>query len=80
MPLRLEDISSLSEAVKDVLAYSADFGVSFGTNNTIFKFRWWPKDRAAWTSASGGVCGRTAIFLKFGKAEGLHLGSRQGQA
>lgn len=46
MPLRPEDISSLSEAVTDVSADRADFGVSFGTNGTIFKFWWWPKNRA----------------------------------
>lgn len=45
MPLRPEDISNLSEAVRDVSANRADFGVSFGASDTIFRFWWWPKNR-----------------------------------
>ena len=45
MPLRPEDISNLSVAVRDVSAGRADFGVSFGTSDTIFRFWWWPKNR-----------------------------------
>ncbi|MBY0520467.1 MAG: hypothetical protein K2P79_08590 [Sphingomonas sp.] len=45
MPLRPEDISNLSEAVKDVAANHADFGVGFGRSDIIFRFWWWPKKR-----------------------------------
>lgn len=46
MPLGAEDILNLSEAMRDVSADRADFGVSFGASSTIFKFWWWPKNRA----------------------------------
>ncbi|MCM8729673.1 hypothetical protein ACFO8O_01635 [Hephaestia sp. GCM10023244] len=45
MPLRPEDISNLSEAVKDVSSDHADFGVGFGRSGTIVNFWWWPKKR-----------------------------------
>jgi len=45
MPLRLEDITNFSDAVRDISVDHADFGVSFGSNDTIIKFWWWPKKR-----------------------------------
>ncbi|RYG95538.1 MAG: hypothetical protein EON58_13945 [Alphaproteobacteria bacterium] len=45
MPLRAEDISNLSEAVTDVSADHADFGMGFGKSDTIVRFWWWPKGR-----------------------------------
>jgi hypothetical protein len=45
MLLRPEDISNLSQAVKDVSADRADFGVGLGTSGTIVNFWWWPKKR-----------------------------------
>ncbi|MBY0583091.1 MAG: hypothetical protein K2P68_09280 [Sphingomonas sp.] len=45
MPLRPEDISHLLEAVKDISADHADFGVGFGKSDTIVRFWWWPKKR-----------------------------------
>lgn len=43
--LRPEDIASLSAAVRDVSANRADFGIGFGTSETIVRFWWWPKQR-----------------------------------
>lgn len=45
MPLRPVDISNLSEAVRDVSVDHADFGLSFGTSDTLVRFWWWPKKR-----------------------------------
>ena len=45
MPLRSEDITNFSDAVRDISVDHADFGVSFGNNDTIIKFWWWPKKR-----------------------------------
>lgn len=42
MPLRPEDIASLSDAVRDLANDHADFGVALGRNETIVKFWWWP--------------------------------------
>jgi hypothetical protein len=43
LPLRPEDIPSFSEAIRDLSADHADFGVGFGSGNTIVRFWWWPK-------------------------------------
>jgi hypothetical protein len=43
MPLRPDDIASLSEAVRDISADHADFGLGFGRSDTIITFWWWPK-------------------------------------
>ncbi len=45
MALSTEDLVSFSEAVRDVSAGQADFGVGFGRSDTIINFWWWPKER-----------------------------------
>ncbi|EQB31675.1 hypothetical protein M529_13685 [Sphingobium ummariense RL-3] len=45
MPLRSEDITNFLDAVREISVDHADFGVSFGNNDTIIKFWWWPKKR-----------------------------------
>jgi hypothetical protein len=45
MPLRSSDFSSLSEAIRDISADRADFGVGLGGSDAIVRFWWWPKGR-----------------------------------
>jgi hypothetical protein len=45
MPLQAEDITSLADAIRDLAADHADFGVGFGRSMFIINFWWWPKGR-----------------------------------
>ncbi|MBB3981313.1 hypothetical protein GGR44_000960 [Sphingobium fontiphilum] len=45
MPLRSEDIGQFADAVRDISGDHADFGVSFGSNDIIINFWWWPNKR-----------------------------------
>jgi hypothetical protein len=46
MPLGPQDLSNFSQAMRDISAGYADFGVGFGSSATIINFWWWSKTTA----------------------------------